>query len=174
MPWPCFLSVQKSNSRLFRIFSMDGSFTKLFINQQEQKAHIYKYKYSQKQTEAKTSVHNLEHCLSWSNVSLYVVYYLSICSSLHCSIVVHTNVFQQQNSFLSWMNRSSDDSSRRTIPVQIWELLHTFKYFFWNLKILNYFFYIIFFWCGVFTIFFGIFKNLVIRFNHEKAIKDPK
>ena len=28
------------------------------------------------------------------------------------------------------MNRSSDHSSRRIIPVQFWEVLHTFQYFF--------------------------------------------
>ena len=44
----------------------------------------------------------------------------------HCCIVVHINVLQQLNIFCSWMNKPSDDSSRRIIPVQIWELLHTF------------------------------------------------
>ena len=45
----------------------------------------------------------------------------------HCCLVVHINVIQQQNIFFSWMNRPSDHSSRRIIPVQFWELLHTFK-----------------------------------------------
>ena len=56
---------------------------------------------------------------------------LNVCHASHCCIVVHTNVIQQQNIFFDWMNRPSDDiSSRRIIPVQIWELLHTFKQFF--------------------------------------------
>ena len=42
-------------------------------------------------------------------------------------MVVHINVIQQQNIFFSWMNRPSDHRSRRIIPVQFWELLHTFK-----------------------------------------------
>ena len=36
---------------------------------------------------------------------------------------------QQQNIFFRWMNRPSDDCSRRIIFVQFWELLHTFKHF---------------------------------------------
>ena len=48
----------------------------------------------------------------------------------HCCIVVHINVIQQLNLFFNWMNRPSDDSPRRIIPVQFWELLHTWKHFF--------------------------------------------
>ena len=48
----------------------------------------------------------------------------------HCCIVVHINVPQKLNIFFNGVNRPSDDSSRRIIPVQVWELLHTFKYFF--------------------------------------------
>ena len=44
----------------------------------------------------------------------------------------YISVPQQQNIFFSWMNRPSDDSSRRIIPVQFLEVLHTFKYFFLN------------------------------------------
>ena len=51
---------------------------------------------------------------------------------LHCCIVVHINVIQHQNIFFSWMNRPSDHSSRRKIPVQFWELLYTFKQLFLN------------------------------------------
>ena len=45
----------------------------------------------------------------------------------HCCFVVHINVIQQQNIFFNLMNRPSEDSSRRIVPVQLWELLHTFK-----------------------------------------------
>ena len=38
------------------------------------------------------------------------------------------------------MNRPSDESSRRIIFVQFWELLHTFKQLFWSYKIENHFF----------------------------------
>ena len=70
----------------------------------------------------------------------------------HCCLVVHINVLQQQNIFCSRMNRPSDDSSRRIIPVQIWELLHTFKYFFQIKKFETIF---CFFWGrGNFEIFF--------------------
>ena len=58
----------------------------------------------------------------------FLVIFGNQCYSRHCCIVVHINVFQQQNIFLSWMNRPSDDSSRRIIPVQFWELMHTFKH----------------------------------------------
>ena len=53
-------------------------------------------------------------------------------SASHCCIVVHINVIQHQNIFFSWMNRPSDHSSQRIIPVQFWELLHTFKQFLWK------------------------------------------
>ena len=53
----------------------------------------------------------------------------------HWCIVVYINVPQQQNIFFSWMKRPSNDRSRRTIPVQFWEVLHTLKYFFLLLKL---------------------------------------
>jgi hypothetical protein len=53
----------------------------------------------------------------------------------HWCMVVYINVPQQQNIFFSWMKTLSDDSSRRIIPVQFWEVLHTYKYFFMKLKI---------------------------------------
>ena len=53
----------------------------------------------------------------------------------HCCIVVHINVPQQQNIFFSRMNRPSDNSSRRIIPVQFWDLLHTWKDIFQKLEI---------------------------------------
>ena len=52
----------------------------------------------------------------------------------HCCLVAHTNVPQQQNIFFNRMNRPSDDSSRRIIPVQIWELFEIFEIFFWIFK----------------------------------------
>ena len=63
---------------------------------------------------------------------------------LHCCIVVHINVIKQQNIFFSQMNRPSDDSSRRKIPVRFWGLLHTFKQFFLNKKYENFFVVVIF------------------------------
>ena len=84
-------------------------------------------------------------------------------------MVVYINVPQQQNIFYSWMKRPSDDSSRRIIPVQFWEVLHTYKYFFLKLKIWKYFFYILFYFFFGFLPFFWIFENFVIRFNPEKA-----
>ena len=62
----------------------------------------------------------------------------------HWCIVVNSNVFQQQNIFFSRMNRSSEDSSRKIIPVQFWELLHRLKYFFLKyIYIYIYFFYFV-------------------------------
>ena len=82
----------------------------------------------------------------------------------HCYIVVHITVIQQQNIFFSWMNRISDDSSRRIICVQLWEILYTLKKNSETKNFKNFFF---------FT-FFLIFKNFVIRFNHEKATQEPE
>ena len=53
----------------------------------------------------------------------------------HWGVVVYIIVPQQQNIFFSWMKRPSEDSSRRIISVQFWEVLHTFKYFCSELKI---------------------------------------
>ena len=44
----------------------------------------------------------------------------------HSCLVGHVNVIQQQTVFFIWMKRPSDDSFRRIIPVQFWEVLHTF------------------------------------------------
>ena len=62
-------------------------------------------------------------------------YYLNFVLSLevlHWCMVLYMKVPQKQNIFFSWMKRPSDDSSRRIIPVQFWEVLHTYKYFFWD------------------------------------------
>ena len=69
----------------------------------------------------------------------------------HCCLVVHINVIQQQNISFSWMNRPSDQSSRRIIPVQFLEVLHTFQYFFSENKNLKAFFFF-------FTIFLNFLK----------------
>ena len=53
----------------------------------------------------------------------------------HWCMVVYISVPQQQNIFFSQMKRPSDDRSIRIIPVQFWEVLHTYKYFFLKLKI---------------------------------------
>ena len=72
-------------------------------------------------------------------------------SWMHWCMVVYISVPHQQNIFFSWMKRPSDDSSRRIIPVQFWEVLYTYKYFF-----LKYFlFYFFFFY---FTIFLNFWK----------------
>ena len=97
-----------------------------------------------------------------------------ICPSCqHCCLVVHTNVPQQQNIFFNWMNRPSDDSSRRIIPVQIWELLHTFKYFFQIKKLktifLFYFLFIYFLFCD----FSEFLKTLLSNFTMKKRPSDP-
>ena len=70
------------------------------------------------------------------------------------------------------MNRPSYDSSRRIIPVQCWELVHTFlkKSEIINAKVM--FFWV--FFCGIFTKKNLIFKNCVTIFNHEKGTKEPK
>ena len=68
----------------------------------------------------------------------------------HWCMVVYISVPQQQNIFFSWMKRPSDDSSRKIIPVQFWEVLHTYKYFFSEIKKLKEYFFF-FFW--IFTIF---------------------
>ena len=86
-------------------------------------------------------------------------------SSRHCCIVVHINVLQHQNIFCSWMNRPLDDSSRRIIPVQIWELLHTCKYFVW-IKNLNLFFSSSF--CCNFDIFFEFLETLLSNLTMKK------
>ena len=104
---------------------------------------------------------------NFSQSKIADVFYLSL---THWCMVVYINVPQQQNIFFSWMNRPSDDSSRRIIPVQFWEDLHTFKYFFLKLKIQKPFFFF-FFW---FLQFFWIFKNFVTRFNPEKASEEGR
>ena len=76
------------------------------------------------------------------------------CNPSHCCLVVYINVIQQQNIFINWMNRPSDDSFRRIFPVQIWKLPHLFKKFL-----------IIFFWS---------FKNFVICLTMEKRPKNPE
>ena len=40
----------------------------------------------------------------------------------HWCMVVYISVPQQQNIFFSWMKRPSDESLRRIIPVQFWEV----------------------------------------------------
>ena len=64
------------------------------------------------------------------------------------------------------MKRPSDDSSRRMIPVQFWEVLHTFKYFFFlKLNILKLFFY---------CFFFEFLKTLLLDLTMQKRPKNPR
>ena len=84
-----------------------------------------------------------------------IIHHLSYVNGHHCCLVVHINVIQKQNIFFSWMNRPSDHSSRRIIPVQFLELLHKYRYFFfWNKKFKIYIFF--------FTIFFEFLKTLLL------------
>ena len=53
----------------------------------------------------------------------YFWYLFILCQKSAKYYRAHINVSQQQNIFFSRMNRPSDDSSRRIIPVQFWELL---------------------------------------------------
>ena len=89
--------------------------------------------------------------------------------SYHCCLVVDINVLQKQNIFFSRMNRPSDDSPRRIIPVQFWELLNTWKHFFSEIKRKKKHIYIYIFF--VFFLNFVKFKkkNFVTKFDHEKG-----
>ena len=49
----------------------------------------------------------------------------------HWCLVGHINRSQQQNIFFSRMNRPSDDSSRKLIPVQFWSSWIHSNIFFW-------------------------------------------
>ena len=89
--------------------------------------------------------------------------------SIHWCIVVYISVPQQQNIFFSWMKRPSEDSSRRIIPVQFWEVLHTFKYFFLKFKIKNHFFFCVFF-CDFYN-FFEFLKTLLLDLTLKKRAK---
>ena len=44
----------------------------------------------------------------------------------HSCLVGHINDIEQQTVFFGWMKRPSDDSFRKIILVQFWEVLHTF------------------------------------------------
>ena len=74
---------------------------------------------------------------------------------------------QQQNIFFSRMKRPSDNSSRRLIPVQIWELLHTFKYFSEIEKFKTFFF-------VLFTFIFFKFKTLLLDLTMKKQPKNRR
>ena len=88
--------------------------------------------------------------------------------ALHCCIVVHFHVIQQQNIFFSWMNRPLNDSSRRINPVQFWKLLNIFKKFnlFFNL-------FFKFFCCCNFYIFFAFLKTLLLDLTMKEQPSDP-
>ena len=62
------------------------------------------------------------------------------------------------------MNKPSDHSSRRIIPVQFWELLHTFKHFFSEIKNLKKHFF--FFFCN-----FSHFSELLTTFFLNLTMK---
>ena len=65
---------------------------------------------------------------------------------MHCCIIRQINVIQQQHIFFSWMNRPSDDSSRKKFLCDVWsfwiffyEIIRVFCfYIFLNLKKLSF------------------------------------
>ena len=100
--------------------------------------------------------------------TLYVFFLFNKMGTHHWCIVVHGNVFQQQNIFFSRMNQPSDDSSRRIFPVQFWDLLHTLQ-FLSEIKKFNYFFF--FFFLSLFLL---IFKTLSLDLTMKKLPKKPE
>ena len=70
------------------------------------------------------------------------------------------------------MNRPSDGSSSRIIPVQIWELLHTLKTFFSEIKNLKQFFF--FFFSSNFYNFGDFLKTLLLNLTMKKRPKNPE
>ena len=72
------------------------------------------------------------------------------------------------------MNRLSDDSSRRIIPVQFWKLLHTFKPFFLKktkTKQKNIY---IFFYFFILKFFLEFLKTLLLDLTMKKQPKNPE
>ena len=112
--------------------------TKLFLNHFQKKFHCKTKEIKIKEIKNKIHPFNFFSLWQWryylhrSTDSVSFVCGIFFQPFKHCCIVIQINIPQQQNIFFSWINRPSDDSSRRIIPVQIWELLHTLKYFFWN------------------------------------------
>ena len=67
--------------------------------------------------------------------------------------------------FFSWMNRPSDNSSRRIIPVQFLDLLHTLKQFFFNDFFLSFFF---------FYNFLNFKRTLLLDLSMKKWANNPR
>ena len=91
----------------------------------------------------------------------------------HCCTFWQINAIQQQNIFFSWMNRPSDDSSRKIIPLRCWELVHTFKHFS-EIKTAKIIIIILFFGCCNFPIFFDIIKTFLLDLTLKKWPKTPR
>ena len=109
-------------------------------------------------TQGYSRINFVTRLVLWKTIFFFTDMTLQCFLSHHQSRSVHEQ--------WTWMNRPSGDSSRRIIPVQFWKLMHIFKK---NSEINN--FKKIF--CSFYN-FFEFLKNFVIRFNHEKATKEPK